>query len=246
VTYALGTANFRSHGNENSTTEPLPAFRRRDGARSNLLKNARNRASNPVASSEEALRREALEEMFVASRGKYLAMANSILRNREDAEDAVQEGFLSAHRHLRNFEGRSALSTWLARIVLNAALMMRRKRSPGAAKPLFESGVAQDDEWMVSIPDPQPNPEMAYARIEKRQILDGVLGKLKPVLRQAFTLTFEEDLAGDEASARLGVSTGTFKGRLFRAKRQVFQQTRRRLVKPIYTKPHRRLNILTQ
>ena len=66
--------------------------------------------------------------MFVASRPKFVAMARGILRNREDAEDAVQNSFISGYLHLRSFEGRSALSTWFTRIVLNAALMIQRKR----------------------------------------------------------------------------------------------------------------------
>ena len=67
--------------------------------------------------------------MFVALRGKYLAMAHSILHNREDAEDAVQEAFLSAHRHVRSFEGRSALRSWLYRIATNVCLDSLRGRS---------------------------------------------------------------------------------------------------------------------
>src|ERR1700719_2843547 len=71
---------------------------------------------------------EAVQEMFLASRPRFVALAYSILRNKEDAEDAVQNALLSAYLHLRAFEGRSALTTWFTRIVLNAALMIRRKR----------------------------------------------------------------------------------------------------------------------
>src|SRR5712664_279970 len=133
--------------------------------------------------------------MFVASRKRFLAIAYSILRNREDAEDAVQEAFLSAHRHLRSFEGRSALRTWLTRIVLNAALMMQRKRKPSTVRSLSECGVTHDD-WTENIPDLQPNPEMVHAERETLQLIDGILGKMKPVLRQAFTMTYFDELSG--------------------------------------------------
>ena len=58
---------------------------------------------------------------------KILCMTHRIMRNREDAEDAVQECFLNAFVHLRSFDGRSRFSTWLARIAMNAALMKLRK-----------------------------------------------------------------------------------------------------------------------
>jgi RNA polymerase sigma factor (sigma-70 family) len=171
--------------------------------------------------------------MFATSRKKFLATAYSILRNREDAEDAVQEAFLSAYRHLRGFEGRSALRTWLTRIVMNAALMMHRKRKPSVVRSLSESGVSHDDGWTENIPDSQPDPEMIHAGRETVQFIDEKLGQLKPVLRQALTMTYYEDLSGAEASAMLGVSTGTFKARLFRAKRKLLDRTERARVTPI-------------
>jgi len=161
-------------------------------------------------------------------------MAYSILRNREDAEEAVQEAFLSAHRHLRSFEGRSALRTWLTRIVLNAAFMMQRKRRAFAVRPLSETSVSNDDDLMKNIPASQPDPEMVHAERETLQLIDGILGKMKPVLRQAFTMTYYDELSRLEASAVLGVSVGTFKARLFRARRQVLDQTQRSLAAPIH------------
>jgi DNA-directed RNA polymerase specialized sigma24 family protein len=77
---------------------------------------------------------------------------------------------------------------------------------------------------------------MIHAKHETLQFIDEKLGELKPVLRQAFTMTYFDELSGREASAVLGVSTGTFKARLFRAKRQIFDRTERALVAPIHTK----------
>jgi hypothetical protein len=76
----------------------------------------------------DALQRNTLQELFLTSRKRFVRIAYRILRNEEDAEDAVLDAFLSACRHLREFEGRSALTTWFTRIVMNAALMVRRKR----------------------------------------------------------------------------------------------------------------------
>ncbi len=180
--------------------------------------------------------RDAFEEMFVASRPKFVAIARTILRNREDAEDAVQNAFLSGYLHLRSFEGRSALRTWFTRIVLNAALMLQRKRKPFSIQPLSENSNSHEVKWTENIPASEPDPEMVHAERETLQLVDGVLGKMKPALRQAFTMTYYDELSGPEACAVLGVSAGTFKARLFRAKRQVFDQTELALVAPIHKK----------
>ena len=238
MTYALGTASSSGQSNEAAARKPLPVF-------PTLKKNVR-RAPSKTASygtrelletREEVLRKDALEEMFASSRKRFLAIAYSILRNREDAEDAVQEAFLSAYRHLRSFEGRSALRTWLTRIVMNAALMMQRKRKPSAVRSLSESGASHDDGWTENIPDSQPDPEMIHAERETLQFIDEKLGELKPVLRQAFTMTYYNDLSGAEACAMLGVSSGTFKARLFHARRKLLHRTERALVTPIRRTP---------
>jgi len=235
VTYALGTASSSGQSNEAAARKPLPVFRTlKKHARSAPSKTASYGARKLVETREEILKEDALEEMFVASRKRFLATAYSILRNREDAEDAVQEAYLSAYRHLRSFEGRSALRTWLTRIVLNAALMMQRKRKPSAVRSLSENGASHDDGWTENIPDSQPDPEMIHAERETLQFIDEKLGKLKPVLRQAFTMTYYDELSGPEACAVLGVSVGTFKARLFRARRQILDQTERTLVAPIH------------
>ena len=238
MTNALGTASFSGQSNEAAARKPLPVFRTlKKNVRSAPSKTANYGARKLVETREEVLRKDALEEMFVASRKRFLAMAYSILRNREDAEDAVQEAFLSAYRHLRSFEGRSALRTWLTRIVLNAALMMQRKRKPSAIRSLSESGVSHDDGWTENIPDSQPDPEMIHAERETLQFIDEKLGELKPALREAFTMTYFDDLSGAEACAVVGVSPGTLKARIFRARRKLLDRTERALVTPIRKTP---------
>jgi RNA polymerase sigma-70 factor, ECF subfamily len=241
VNYGLGTTSLSGQSNEAATRRPLTTFRTlRKNLRSAPAKTASQGARKPVETREGAQRKDALEEMFVASRKKFLAIAFSILRSKEDAEDAVQEAIFSAYRHVDSFEGRSALSTWLTRIVVNAALMLRRKRKPSAVRLLSESSVSHPDDWAEKIPDSQPDPEMIHAERETLQFIDEKLGELKPVLRQAFTMTYFDELSGPEACAMLGVSAGTFKARLFRAKRQVFDQTERALVAPIHKRTPRR------
>ena len=243
MTYALEIASYSGRSNEVATGKPLPVFRTlRTNTRSALSKTASRTTGKPLEAREAVLTKDALEEVFVASRKRFLAIAYSILRNREDAEDAVQEAFLSAYRHVRSFEGRSALTTWLTRIVLNAALMIQRKRKPSVLQPLSENSDQREFQWTENIPSSEPDPEMVHAEREILQLISGILGQMKPVLRQAFTMTYFKELSSPEASAILGVSSGTFKARLFRAKRLVSDQTERALVTPTRKKTFRSRN----
>jgi RNA polymerase sigma-70 factor, ECF subfamily len=175
---------------------------------------------------------KAVQEMFLASRPRFVALAYSILRNKEDAEDAVQDAFLSACLHLRAFEGRSAFTTWFTRIVLNAALMIRRKRKSLWIDSQRESSTTDDTPWTERIPTAQPDPEMMYAEEETLQLIDVLLGRMSPALRQAFTMTYYQEMSNEEAGALLGVTTGTFKSRLFRARRHLRNQASRLLLAP--------------
>ncbi|HYT22736.1 MAG TPA: RNA polymerase sigma factor [Candidatus Polarisedimenticolia bacterium] len=181
---------------------------------------------------------DTLQEMFLASRPKFVGIAYAILRNKEDAEDAVQDAVLSAYVHLRNFEGRSAFTTWFTRIVLNAALMTLRKRTNSRIGSLPESSSSGEVSWTERIPTPQPDPEMACAEGETFQFIDILLGKMSPVLRQSFTMTYYDEMSSREACTLLGVSIGTFKSRVFRARRHLMAQAQRSLVTPIRKAAH--------
>jgi RNA polymerase sigma-70 factor, ECF subfamily len=176
---------------------------------------------------------EAVQEMYLASRPRFVGMAYSILRNKEDAEDAVQDALLSAYLHLRAFEGRSAFTTWFTRIVLNAALMIRRKQKRSWNDSQRESSTMDDTPWTERIPASRPDPEMVYAESETLQWIEVRLGTMSPLLRQAFTMTYYDELSNEEAGALLGVTTGTFKSRLLRARRHLTNQARRSAFAPI-------------
>jgi RNA polymerase sigma-70 factor (ECF subfamily) len=181
---------------------------------------------------------DALQEMFLASRPKFVGLAYSILRNKEDAEDAVQDAVLSAYVNLRNFEGRSAFTTWFTRIVLNAALMILRKRTNSRIDSVPESSFSDEVSWTERIPTSQPDPEMACAEGETLQLIDVLLGKMSPALRQSFTMTYYDELTSREACTLLGVSIGTFKSRVFRAKQHLMHLAQRSLVAPIRRATH--------
>jgi RNA polymerase sigma-70 factor (ECF subfamily) len=225
------SSSFRSTGRRDPTNGANTA---REDA------HARANASKRAA----ALRKTAFEDMFVASHRSFLAIARMILRNREDAEDAVQNAFLSASLNLHRFEGRSALKTWFTRIVVNSALMLRRKRKHFVAEPQTAGATWPEDEWIDSMPAPNPDPEKILADRELIDLVENALGKMKPLLREAFTLTYFEGLNTREGCAAQRVPCETFKARLFRAKRRVLNHTGRALASPLYKNglsQHRRL-----
>lgn len=235
VGYESRIAIVSRHTSAPEFSGALPVFRRSKRiGRSTSCGTTSDLAHNLVKTRAEVLGRGALEEMFAASRSKFVAIAYSILRNREGAEDAVQNAFLSAHRHLRSFEGRSALRTWLTRIVMNAALMIQRKRKSSTVTPVPKNSNPHEGGWIESIRASQPDPETAHAERETFDFINEILGKMKPVLRQAFTMTHFDELSGQEACALLGISSGTFKARLFRARRELLDQAQRALLAPIH------------
>lgn len=234
MTSASASASFTGHTSTAAEVrKPSHVFSTKRFTRSRSCKPVRQESHILIETQTGVMGIEAFHEMFVAFRPKFVTMAHAILRNREDAEDAVQNAFLSGLRYLRSFEGRTALKTWFTRIVLDAALMIERKRKPSSIMLLSENSNSHEVNWAESIPTSQPDPEMPYAERETVQLLDEVLGRMKPALRRALTLTYYDELSCAEACALLGVSGGTFKARLFRARRQLLNQAQRARVAPI-------------
>ena len=166
----------------------------------------------------------ALEALFARHSGALYQSALKLLGNPEDAEDALQEGMLSAFKNLRRFEGRSKFSSWLTRIVINAALMrlrsQRAHRTVSADEPLGEA----ESTLAEQLADPAPDPERLYAWKELRRLLDRNLTELSPDMRTAVLLRDIEGLSTQEAAEALGVPENTLKSRLHRARLQLAEQ----------------------
>ena len=216
-----------------AAAKPLPVFS--VGKRSARSRSGESVSYQPnhietVKTQPEIPAIEAFHEMFVASRPKFVRMAYSILRNLEDAEDAVQNAFVSGYLHLSNFQGRSALKTWFTRVVLNAALMIRRKRKPVQLVSAREWAPEETEQCMQGIPTPEPDPETICANGEAVGLIEELTAQLRPQLRQAFSMYYEKEMSVHEASLAAGLSTSTFKARLFRARHQVISRAKRALV----------------
>jgi RNA polymerase sigma-70 factor, ECF subfamily len=184
--------------------------RRRTSKRSPSLK------GRVAPSQTNRLQQNILQELFLTSRKRFVRIAYRILGNKEDAEDSVQDAFVSACRHFGKFEGRCAITTWLTRIVMNAALMALRKRKKTRCS--FHEMDAAMSSFTETVPDIQPNPELACSRTESYEFLEVHLNKLNPLLRKAVVTTYYDELSVTEASSALGVSLGTYKARLFRGR----------------------------
>jgi RNA polymerase sigma-70 factor (ECF subfamily) len=145
-----------------------------------------------------------------------------ILRNREDAEDAVQSGYLKAFAAIKSFAGRSSLSTWLTRIVINNALAharaARRRRSL-----LEESKVPILDDYreMLMRGSIAVSPECVAAGKQIRHIVDDAIGLLPAPFRAVFVLRQIEDLDVAQVAETLGIPAATVKTRHLRARRRL-------------------------
>jgi RNA polymerase sigma-70 factor, ECF subfamily len=167
---------------------------------------------------------EAVETLFRRYQRPLFQTALRVLGNAEEAEDALQDGFLSAFRNLKRFEGRSQFSTWLTRIVINAALMRRRSAKARPAVSLDET--PREDELPATerYADDGPTPEQVFASTEIREMIDSNLNELSPLLRTAFVLREMEGYSTGEAAKKLGVTENTLKARLWRARHQLAER----------------------
>ncbi len=158
---------------------------------------------------------EALDTLCQAHAPRLFCTVQRITQNREDAEDAVQDSFLNALRHLKSFDGRSTFSTWLTRIGINSALMILRKKRNSREISVYGS---TEDEPTWEVPDSAPNPERRYAERERDRFLRSALQLLSPRIRRALELHTFQDNSVEETALQLGISVSAAKARVFRAK----------------------------
>jgi RNA polymerase sigma-70 factor (ECF subfamily) len=235
ITYELESVGFQRDAGADAASNSLRLNRARNrNAGSVSRHSAVLEIPKPVRRHRDELPREVFQKMFETSRPRFLALARTIVRNTEDAEDALHNAYLSGYLNLRGFEGRSALTTWFTRIVVNAALMVQRKRRPSRMVLSAETNTPHESNWTERFVSLQPDPEVAHGEQETLQLINERLGEMNPLLRQAFSMIYCEDLSVREACALLGVPSSTFKARLSRARRQLARRLSRVLVAPIH------------
>jgi RNA polymerase sigma-70 factor (ECF subfamily) len=149
---------------------------------------------------------------------QVLRVTHRIMRNREDAEDAVQDCFLSAFVHLDDFDGRSRFVTWLTRIAINAALMKLRRTRGLQEIPMDEPKPSFEPVAQREFRDDAPDPEESCFLRERRRIVDSAISGLRPRARDVVELYQLQEHSLRETAQILGISTGAVKTRMFHAK----------------------------
>jgi RNA polymerase sigma factor (sigma-70 family) len=141
-----------------------------------------------------------------------------ITRNREDAEDAVQDCFLNAFLHLKDFDRRSGFLTWLTRIAINSALAKLRKRRGIREVPMEDRGTESDSGPHYEVPDRGLNPEEKFRDSERREIVRIAVRGLRPRTRKVVEFHQLKGNSIKETAKILGITTAAAKSRMFHAR----------------------------
>lgn len=182
--------------------------------------------AGPSAPDDELLgalragREEAFEQLVRTHSGRMLSVCRRILRNEEEAKDAVQEAFVSAFRAIKTFEGAARLGTWLHRIAVNASLMRlrARKRRPEESIDELLPGFTDTGHARVQPQDWSPSAVQLLEQRETREFVRSCIDRLPEIYRIVLLLRDIEELDTAETAAVLGVSDGVVKVRLHRAR----------------------------
>ena len=162
----------------------------------------------------------AFETLMRRHNGKLFRVARAMLRDDADAEDALQDAYLEAYRHIDRFRGEASIATWLTRIVINQSLARLRtsKRRPvvvsfGAADDRDTAGAVDD------VPDLAAEPaSTAVLRGELRRLLERRIDDLPLAFRTVFVMREIEELSVEETADLLSIPSATVRTRLFRAR----------------------------
>ncbi len=156
--------------------------------------------------------------------GRLFGLAYSLLHDRADAEDAVQETLVGAHRGLGRFEERSSLWTWLARILVRQASKQRRARRSDRVIRISDAASGRSAGEHFTSDEPNFRVASSSAGVEVRIDLDAALETLSEDHRQVIVLREFEQLSYDEIAQVLSVPRGTVESRLHRARAELKQK----------------------
>jgi RNA polymerase sigma factor (sigma-70 family) len=181
--------------------------------------------SDPTVDDAELARRianrdeAAFESVMRRYNGALYRVARAILKNTADAEDVLQESYLSAYRHIADFRADAKLSTWLTRIVVNQALARRRSRYRSRiVVPYSQLHADERIDPEAEAHDSADSPELSAARAEIRSLLERKIEDLPVAFRTVFMLREVDELSGAETAECLSITEATVRSRLFRAR----------------------------
>ena len=182
-------------------------------------------ALDDAALAELISQRDAEAVRLVTGRNnqRLFRVAWSILKDRADAEDAVQSAYLKAFGAIETFQGKSALSTWLTRIVINEALGRLRAARRQRAR-LDEASVTVLDDYREKLmrgSQSGTSPDVELALAQMRGLIERAIAELPDVFRLVFVLREIEGASVEETAELLGVKPATVKTRYLRARRRL-------------------------
>jgi RNA polymerase sigma-70 factor (ECF subfamily) len=176
----------------------------------------------PLVQQAKAGDRTALGALLATVRPRAMAAAMKVLRNADDAEDAVQEAFVKIWRSFRGFEGRSAFASWVHRIVVNASLDLLRRsevrcenHGPAGSQPAAVDGAGAPE------PADERTPETDLAALETQMLVRAAISRLPVLHRQAVELRELEDCSYQEMADLIDCPIGTVMSRLHHARHRL-------------------------
>ena len=163
---------------------------------------------------------EAFESLMRKHNGRLFRVARAILKDDAEAEDALQDAYLDAYRHIEDFRGGSQLSTWLTRIVINQALgRLRKQKRERVVVPFGRRRPGKSNDKQLDLPDEKgESPTNAALRAEVRRMLERRIDELPVAFRTVFVMREVEDMTVEETAACLSIPAATVRSRLFRAR----------------------------
>ena len=160
----------------------------------------------------------AFEEIMRKHNRMFFRTARAILRDDAEAEDALQEAYVQAYNSMHTFRADSKLSTWLARIVANEALMrLRKEKRRAEIVPIQPAATVQEIDQIMDI-DRNNAPDAAAERRQMRRVLESQIDELPDTYRTVFMLRAVEELSVEETAAVLDLPAATVRTRFFRAR----------------------------
>jgi RNA polymerase sigma-70 factor (ECF subfamily) len=160
----------------------------------------------------------AFEMLMRTYNGRLFRVARAILKDDAEAEDALQDAYLEAYRHIGDFRGTAQLATWLVRIVVNQALMRLRKQRRSTVVPFERHDAQEPDQEMQLADEHQETAPATMMRAEVRKVLERRIDELPIVFRTVFIMREVEEMSVEETAEALGIPPATVRTRLFRAR----------------------------
>jgi RNA polymerase sigma-70 factor (ECF subfamily) len=163
---------------------------------------------------------QAFSELYTRHRLTCIKVANSILKNADDAEEEVQNSFWNAYKNIERFQHDAKFTTWLNRIVINQCLMRLRSAKRKRAFSIDDVQVGEERGTM-ELRDTRENPEQSVGRVEVIKVTQTEIRRIPALLRDVLVLRDVEQRSMSEVAESLGITVAAAKSRLLRARREL-------------------------